>query len=123
MPDPDEVLSEIVDALGPLPTEWWERWKYRGDYYHEDGTKKTEGLTEDYIEDRPLALRIERIRMSPSTAREIEPLTVDDYRGLQTLLKSCLRYEPSQRATAEDVLKMDWIRQLSKSIDASQPNQ
>ena len=119
MPDPDEVLWEIVDALGPLPTEWWQKWEYRGEYFHEDGRKKLENLTECYHEDRPLALRIEKIRTSVSTTREIEPLTTDDYRGLQTLLQSCLRCEPGQRATAEEILKMNWIRQLSKSIDAS----
>lgn len=120
MPDTDETLASIVDTLGPLPTKWWKKWEFRGEYFHEDGTKKAENLSEDFLKDRPLALRIEELKRMTSPAADfqnIEPLTPQDYRGLQTLLTRCLRYEPSQRATAQDILEMDWIRQIMKSID------
>ncbi|KAL8748088.1 MAG: hypothetical protein Q9190_000116 [Brigantiaea leucoxantha] len=111
------VLAEIVDALGRLPEQWWAKWKWRAEHYEEDGTKKIEGLTEEYRVVKPLKARIQQIRSSPPAAvEEAEKLSEEDVIGLEQLLRMCLRYDPSERATAEDVLNMDWIRKIQKSL-------
>lgn len=115
MPTADEVLSEIVDTLGPLPPRWWRKWGQRGYYYEEDGTKKTEDLTEPYQEIRPLGVRLRRMRSSPPAAKEAEQLCEKDLVGLHELLERCLRYEPAARATAEDILNLGWIRSLREN--------
>ncbi|KAL8836102.1 MAG: hypothetical protein Q9170_003050 [Blastenia crenularia] len=112
MPNADDILFEIVDALGRLPDQWWKQWKYRGERYEEDGTKKTEDLTDDYIEVRSLAVRIARIRSSPPAARNAEQLSQEDLEGLQQLLMKCLRYRPEERVTAQDILNLEWIQKL-----------
>lgn len=109
----DDVLAEIVDTLGRLPERWWQKWKYRDEFYEEDGTKKTENLMEEYHDVRPLTLRIRQMRSSPSAARDAEQLSEEDLEGLQELLEHCFRYKPEDRVTAEDILKLDWIRNLS----------
>ncbi|KAL9125046.1 MAG: hypothetical protein Q9217_005697 [Psora testacea] len=116
MPNADDVLSEIVDTLGRLPERWWEKWEQRGEFYEEDGRKKIEHLTEQYREIYPLAVRMRRMRSRPSAAREAEQLSEEDSVGLRKLLEKCLRYEPEERATAEEILKMDWIQQLRGSV-------
>lgn len=84
----------------------------------QDGRKKIEDVTEEYREVKPLALRIKRMRSTPSAAREAEQLNEQDSIGLQKLLERCLRFEPEERATAEDILKMDWIQKLRASVCA-----
>ncbi|KAL8722940.1 MAG: hypothetical protein Q9225_000632 [Loekoesia sp. 1 TL-2023] len=113
MPNSDDILAEIVDTLGRLPEPWWQKWNYRGEFYEEDGRKKTEDLMEEYQEARPLAVRIRQMRSSPPAARDAEQLSEEDLAGLQELLEHCFRYKPEDRVTAEDILKLDWIRKLS----------
>ena len=116
MPNADEILAEIVDTLGRLPEPWWQKWKYRWEFYEEDGEKKTENLGEEYIEVRPLAVRIKRMRSSPPAAKEGEQLGEEDLAGLQELLECCFRYKPEERVTAEEILKLGWVRKLSVDI-------
>ena len=115
MPTKDDVLSEIVDTLGRLPERWWVKWEQRGDFYEEDGTKKVEDLTEEYRKARPLAVRIQSTRSNPPAAKEAEQLGEQDIAGLWELLEWCLRFEPDERATAEDILELGWIRKLRAS--------
>ena len=113
----DDVLANIVDALGRLPEQWWVKWKWRAKFYEEDGTKKTETFTKKYRVVRPLEVRIQEIRSSPpATAQGAEKLGEEDAIGLEKLLRMCLRYDPKERATAEDVLNMDWIQKIQKSL-------
>ncbi|RDA88821.1 hypothetical protein CP532_5515 [Ophiocordyceps camponoti-leonardi (nom. inval.)] len=37
---PDTIISEIADALGPLPSEWWKKWEKRTEYFNDDGSPK-----------------------------------------------------------------------------------
>ncbi|KAL9041362.1 MAG: hypothetical protein Q9214_004137, partial [Letrouitia sp. 1 TL-2023] len=113
MPNADDVLAEIVDTLGRLPEPWWQKWNYSGEFYEEDGRKKTEVLMEDYQKVRPLAVRIRQIRSSPLATGDVEQLSEEDLGGLQELLEHCFRYKPEDRVTADNILKLDWIQKLS----------
>ncbi|KAL9026838.1 MAG: hypothetical protein Q9196_004555 [Gyalolechia fulgens] len=115
MPSADDILFEVVDSLGRLPDHWWTKWKYRGECYEDDGTKKVENLTEEYLERRPLAMRVNQMRSSPPAARSAEQLSDDDLAGLQQLLARCLRYKPEERVTAQEILNLDWIKKLRTS--------
>ena len=116
MPSADDVLSEIVDCFGRLPDAWWNKWKYRAESYEEDGTKKTEHLTDGYKETRPLAVRIQRMRSKPPVARAAEQLSEEDLWGLQQLLEQCLRYKPEDRVTAREILDLEWIQKLRATM-------
>ena len=116
MPNADDVLSEIVDTLGRLPDPWWRIWEHRAEFYQEDGSKKTDNLTEEYREARPLAVRIRQMRSTPPAAREAEQLSEEDLAGLQGLLEQCLRYKLEDRPSAQDILNLDWIQKLSANI-------
>ncbi|SPO05564.1 uncharacterized protein DNG_08251 [Cephalotrichum gorgonifer] len=37
---PDDATSDQVDALGPLPPEWWEKWEARSKKFTEGGQTK-----------------------------------------------------------------------------------
>lgn len=119
MPMADDVLFEIVDTLGLLPDPWWKKWESRAEFFEENGRKKIDDLTEEYRKTRPLAMRLRQMRSSPPAAREAEQLGEEDLAGLQQLLERCLRYKPDDRATAQEILELDWIKKIGANIQAS----
>lgn len=36
----DEVVSQQIDVLGPMPSNWWERWEERREFFDENGRPK-----------------------------------------------------------------------------------
>ena len=117
-----DILSEIVDALGPLPQHLWNKWKYKWEHYEEDGTQKLERMMPEYAVHRPLARRIELIRSAlPSIARDTEQLSDNDKAGLRQLLKACFKYGTRERMTAGEILKLDWIKKLRARYELWDP--
>lgn len=49
-----------------------------------------------------------------------EQLTVNDLAGLKNLLALTLDYEPSERATADEIVKLDWVQQLLRELESKQ---
>ncbi len=113
MPDKDSVLLEMISTLGMLPDRWWRKWDNRSQYFFTDGTQNTTTMTQTQ-EPRPLALRIEQMRLGQGgqLGEAPEQLNAEDLAGLQKLLTSMLRYEPVERATTEEVVKSEWLQQL-----------
>jgi len=119
----EEVLSEMVDVLGMLPEKWWRKWENRSRYFDSDGTWTP------YMsfrgDPRPLPERLLQMRNSriwrghfiiPDTKGAVkqdpEQMNREDAVGLMKLLMSMLEYEPSKRATAEEVVNSEWIQRL-----------
>ena len=38
MPDKDDIIAEILSALGPLPQQWRDSWPARNEFFHENGS-------------------------------------------------------------------------------------
>ena len=79
-----------------------------------DWTLNTNTLTDYAQEARLLAVRIQQMRLGRGKQLEgaTQQLNAKDLAGLHTLLASMLRYEPSERATAEEVIKQEWVQQV-----------
>ena len=101
----DEHLLQMNDILEPLPDIWLqERWPRAKTYFgsarerlgpsHVDQDKP-------YIDD-PLEVRFE----------EHKPNDVDESEAhlITSLIRSILKYEPSQRPTAEELLRHPWFQ-------------
>ena len=114
MPSEDTILVEMVDSLGTLPPRWWEKWKSRSYYFSNDGKSKTGITAHDPRPSRPLALRIQDMRSSGGDQPEeaLRPFKPDEMINLQSLLAATLKYLPSERLTADDVSKLEWIQRL-----------
>lgn len=42
---PDEMVSQAVDMLGPLPGGWRDRWAVRkAEYFYEEGKRRNPGM-------------------------------------------------------------------------------
>lgn len=114
MPHPDDVLVEMISTLGMLPDRWWNKWENRNQYFHSNGVLNTDNKLYFHDEPRPLSLRVERMRLNLRAPMKKVPeqLNAEDSAGLLNLLTSMLKYEPSKRATVEEVVKSAWVQQL-----------
>lgn len=108
MPDPDAVILEMISTLGMLPDRWWSKWRNRSLYLLDDGTRKANSISSPFDEPRPLALRVQKMRLNCNEqfVEDSEQLTAEGAAGLHKVLASLLRYEESERATAEEVVNL-----------------
>lgn len=113
VPSQDLILAEMVGALGTLPSQWWDRWGKRDLFFPSDGLPNTGDAPWHAEELKPLAMRIQEITLDREHGSEEKPgaFTPEELTNLQNLLTMVLRYIPSERATVEEILKLEWINQ------------
>lgn len=113
MSSEDAILVGMVDSLGVLPPQWWEKWECRSYYFSSDRTPKASITAHDPGPSKPLALRIQEMRSSGDQSEgALRPFKPDEMVNLQNLLAATLKYLPSERVTADDVSKLEWIHEL-----------
>lgn len=100
--DTDTILQENVSALGRLPQEWWDRWEERGEFFEVDGTWKEK-------DGRRAVSRSLLLRCQQMGREEDAHFWKDEVFALEKMLRSMLQYEPEKRATAEDLVRSDWM--------------
>ena len=115
----DRVLLEMVATLGKLPIRWWDKWENRDRYFSIDMVPTNETTRIYPQETEGLRHRIQHLRTSEGEQSEEghELLNARDAAGLEKLLASLLRYEPSERVTAEESLKSEWMKQLLLELE------
>ncbi|KAB8356467.1 hypothetical protein FH972_024050 [Carpinus fangiana] len=100
----DDTTCEQVDALGPLPPVWWQKWEARGDFFTEDGTP-SDGRVVTTLEGRfDRSVQQYRLEAGMNTASD------EERDAILALLRSMLSYKPADRPTVEQVLKSDWMQ-------------
>lgn len=125
--DRDDIIADIISTLGPPPTRWWDKWENRKDFFQPDGSR-IHNLQRIYTPVfRPLHQRMWDM------GRGITPETCQwDVKGgemqaLENLLRDMLAFEPSERSTAEQVRRSEymvnwaipaWERQLARTKNA-----
>ncbi|PMB72802.1 Serine/threonine-protein kinase spk-1 [Beauveria bassiana] len=101
---PAAIIAQHVDALGPLPSDWWSLWEERGDYFDENGNSiqgQYGGPTlnkafDDWLHKNRLEF-------------EVGSFSEEEKTAFLQLLRRMLSYDPLQRPTADEVLKSGWI--------------
>ena len=105
-PDRDDIISEMVSTLGLLPRHWWDTWSAREEFFNEDGSWKTDMKRHYDAKSRPLLLRVQQ------NGRQKDPEFTDaEIESLTKMLRSMLEYDPLKRATAEELVKCEWMRE------------
>ncbi|KAL8766365.1 MAG: hypothetical protein Q9209_006835 [Squamulea sp. 1 TL-2023] len=114
MPDPHDVMAEIVSALGKPPEALWRAWKKRYEFFDEEGNWEIKPPRRHASFSRPLEMRIEsRMRAYGGNLRD------EEKDALARMLRGMLMYEPAGRWTIEDVVKCEWMERYGKpAIDA-----
>ncbi|KAL8802818.1 MAG: hypothetical protein Q9182_003578 [Xanthomendoza sp. 2 TL-2023] len=103
-PSRDDIIADSIDCLGPLPQKWWDNWSSRGNYFHADGSFISEAVASQPL---PLA---ERIQWMGRTKNNHDFLA-EETRSLENMLRAMMEFEPTKRATAEDIVASEWMTQ------------
>lgn len=98
----DPVIKEQVDVLGKLPLDWWMQWSARSRWFSEDGVR-LDGLGRSWEE------RFEYSVQEPRQECGMAGLDEDEKKALCTMLKSMMAFRASERPTADEILKSDWM--------------
>lgn len=101
---PDDATGDLVDALGPLPVEWWEKWEARSKKFDENGQPK---------EGRNLWTFSQRFEDSIQEPRREEGMaTIDEEEreALFGMMQWMLAFRPGQRPSVAQVLDTAWMR-------------
>jgi hypothetical protein len=103
LPDEDHVVAEMISTLGALPARWWDKWEKKGDFFLEDGSWKVGTHRAHAPWSRSLE---ERLKLM---GREGE-FGLDEIFHFENLLRSMLAYEPTDRISANDAIRSEWMR-------------
>jgi serine/threonine protein kinase len=98
----DDVAAQWIDALGPMPAEWWETWEARGKYFTEDG-QPVEGRWAWSLE-----RRFEEWIQEPRREKGMAMLDEKEKEALFAMLRWMLAFRPGDRPTAKQVLETEW---------------
>lgn len=104
-PIDDEITCGQVDALGILPSEWWRRWKARGEYFNDDGTPFEQRKEDAWS----LDICFERSTQEPRREEGMMPFGQDEKEALFVMLRAMLAYKPEDRITIAGVLRSEWM--------------
>ncbi|GKT59583.1 protein kinase domain-containing protein [Colletotrichum tofieldiae] len=101
---PDDATADQVDALGPMPDEWWEAWEGRSKRFSENGKPKKgrEVWTFDQ--------RFQDAIQEPRSRRGLEVMNDSERDSLFKMIRGMLAFKPGDRLSAEEVLRSDWMR-------------
>ncbi|EXL95588.1 hypothetical protein NOF04DRAFT_10602 [Fusarium oxysporum II5] len=96
----NEVIADQVDALGPLPHEWWEKWETRTNVSTEGGQPK--GGRKVW----PLQKRFDLILQRGKKTAKLDD---EESCAFLDMIKGMLRFRPEECMTADQVLRSEWM--------------
>ena len=86
-----EVLREMVLALGEFPERWWKRWAERGQYFDENG---------NWVGDNKHLSSV-----SGKLIKVFNRLTERETWSFEMTIRKMVGYEPKERAVIDEVVK------------------
>lgn len=99
----DEIASQYIDVLGPLPSDWWLKWQGRSQFFSEDG-KSTEWHQRNKWP--PLEQTFEG---SVQGYREGDKIGAEEKVAFLRLMRQMMAFRPNERLTADEVLRSEWM--------------
>lgn len=100
----DGATSDQVDALGPLPPEWWDKWTARTARFEANGVPR-EGRS-PWTWDQ----RFEDSIQEPRRERNMPTVCEAEKADLFAMIRSMLAFRPEGRPSARQVLESPWMR-------------
>uniref|UniRef100_A0A1Y1N9S4 Protein kinase domain-containing protein n=1 Tax=Photinus pyralis TaxID=7054 RepID=A0A1Y1N9S4_PHOPY len=99
-----KVMCQIVDTLGPLPPDWFEKWEDRGDFFDAKGKPKPGRHVWPKIQGA-FEERVQQFRRDDNMGEYCKEETA----AILDMMVQMLRYRPEQRPTVQQVLQSDWM--------------
>ncbi|QLI70171.1 Serine/threonine-protein kinase spk-1 [Metarhizium brunneum] len=99
-----QVMCQIVDALGPLPSDWFEKWEDREDFFDAKGKPKPGRHVWPKIQGA-FENTVQKYRRDDNMGEYCEEETA----AILDMIVQMLRYRPEERPTVQQVLQSDWM--------------
>ncbi|KAJ9291922.1 hypothetical protein DTO021C3_362 [Paecilomyces variotii] len=100
----DEVVSQQIDVLGPMPSSWWKRWEERSQFFDENGHPKEGRYVWPPI-DKAFEEGVQMYRRKCKVGEFDE----EESAAILDLMRRMLAFRPEERPTAEEVLQSEWM--------------
>lgn len=99
------MTCQQVDALGLLPTEWWEKWEARRDKFTEHGEPINRSGSQNQSWEDLFETSVQRPRIKEG----MPPFESSERDALFSMLRSMLSFRPENRPSAQQVLESEWM--------------
>jgi serine/threonine protein kinase len=101
----DVMTYQQIDALGRLPTEWWEQWEGRRGRFTERGEPINLSRSPYQSLNDRFASNVQRPRISDG----MQPLESSERDLILSMLRWTLSFRPDNRPSARQVLGSEWM--------------
>lgn len=103
---PESAAAAQIDALGPMPDEWWEKWEARTKTESFDGNGKPKPGRGVWTFEQ----RFEDSIQQPRKEGGMEMIAEDERRAIFEMVRGMLKFSPGDRVSAHQVLETEWMR-------------
>ena len=114
IPNVDDTLAEMVSTLGKLPSRWWGEhgWQKRPVYFMDDGSwnPNFNGIMSPVTR----SLKDRLLGMGRDSTVKDGDFSSGEMASLERLLAAMLKYEPSQRITADEVMQSEYMKRWGR---------
>ena len=101
----DEITAQQIHLQGSLPSEWWDRWELRSEWFDEVGRALSDEC-DIWTWDR----RFEQWIQEPRQSCGMGVMNEEERTALLELLQWMLAWRPRDRPSAEEVLDTAWMK-------------
>ncbi|KAF2969484.1 hypothetical protein GQX73_g4035 [Xylaria multiplex] len=100
----DDATGDQVDALGPLPLEWWEKWEGRSKEFMANGEPKEGRFVWSWDQ------RFEDSIQQPRRETGMGALDEEEGDAFSEMVRSMLSFKTRDRPNARQVLNSSWMK-------------
>ncbi|KAK2762653.1 hypothetical protein FQN54_000826 [Arachnomyces sp. PD_36] len=101
---PDEVVSQQIDVLGSIPSDWWTSWEKRGEFFDENRCPKKDRYVWPSMNDA-FEEGVQKYRRQ----RKFGEFDREETAAILDLMRRMLTFRPEDRPTVNEVLQSEWM--------------
>lgn len=101
----DEIIAQHIDVLGPMPSNWWQRWEGRSQFFDNHG-RPTESCRENRWPSMGDSFELGTNKWRRKMGGEIGEHEKVEFLNL---MRRMLAFRPEGRPTIAEVLNSDWM--------------
>lgn len=101
---PNEVISNHIDVLRPLPARWFESWEEQHQFFAADERPKRDRHVWPALDDA-----FEKGIQGYRRKHKAGEFSGEETAAILDLMRRMLSFRPEERLTAEEVLKSEWM--------------
>lgn len=108
----DDIFAQQIDVLGAssLPSEWWEAWEQRSQFFSPSSDQMTKVPKESRYVWPPLDEAFEEgVQKYRRRSKKVGEFDEEEMAAIFKLMRRMLVFRPEDRLTAQEVLQSGWM--------------